>query len=478
MKLLPACRRRFRKVANILAKQGVSSTGVRRSLLVNSRTPRRWRSPSTGAWSGRNENVFSRFRRSISNLVPKYQQAVVAAVQPLTKTVRWDIEEREISFQFPDTPSSVCSFPYLWLRENCLCSECTHPHTKQRQVNTFEIPEDISVASVEPSDSGLHVQWSNDSHQSLYPWTWLRENIPVSSQVALSRNWSHIKPLSDPTTYPTTSFDSILKTNAGLAEWLDNIRTYGFAFVSDVPPTPEATEILLNQIAFIRPTHYGGFWDFTTQPKPTDTAYTNLGLPNHTDSTYFTDPCGLQMFHVLQPATGGGGESTLVDGFAAAEYLYYCDSAAYHALATTPIISHASGNAEVGRIDNTATSNLGYPVLNHDPSAFSPLEKPSPESLTQIRWNNDDRHARTKWESRRAMEMWYDAARKWNKILTLSEFEIEIQLQPGTPVIFDNQRYLHGRRAFEGQRRVCGGYIGMDDFLARWRSVTSEANTG
>lgn len=401
-----------------------------------------------------------------------HQQQDVAAARPLRNTVSWDIEEQEITFQFSDNPSSVHQFPYLWLRDNCLCSECTHPHTKQRQVNTFEIPKDISVRSVEPSDSGLLVQWTDNSHQSLYPWHWLQENSPISNQIPMGRKWKHVKPSSDHTTYPTTSYQAISNSTAGLAQWLSQIRTYGFAFVSDVPPTPEATEFLLNQIAFIRPTHYGGFWDFTSQPKPTDTAYTNLGLPNHTDSTYFTDPCGLQMFHVLQPATEVGGESTLVDGFAAAEYLYYSDSAAYHALATTPVVSHASGNAEVGSIDNTAASSLGYPIFNHDPSASSPLERPSPESLTQIRWNNDDRHSRTKWPSRKAMDAWYDAARKWNEILTLPEFEIEIQLQPGMPVIFDNQRFLHGRRAFEGKRRVCGGYIGMDDFLAKLRSVT------
>jgi trimethyllysine dioxygenase len=400
-------------------------------------------------------------------------QQSVASPRPLQNTVSWDADEKEISISFSDSPLQVCQFPYLWLRDHCLCSECTHPHTKQRQINTFEIPQDISISSIEPSDEGLLVQWSDTPHQSCYSWHWLQENNPISSQVPMHRKWHHVKPSLDHSKYPTTSHEDITNSTLGLARWLSQIRTHGFAFVSDVPATPEATEKLLNCIAFIRPTHYGGFWDFTSQLKPTDTAYTNLGLPNHTDSTYFTDPCGLQMFHVLQPATGGGGESTLVDGFAAAEYLYYSDSAAYHSLSTTPIVSHASGNEAVGSIDNTAVSSLGYPVLNHDPSTISPLERPSPESLTQIRWNNDDRHSRTRWPSRRAMDEWYDAARKWNEILTLPEFEIEIQLQPGTPVIFDNQRVLHGRRAFEGERRVCGGYIGMDDFLARLEGVTN-----
>lgn len=56
----------------------------------------------------------------------------------------------------------------------------------------------------------------------------------------------------------------------------------------------------------------------------------------------------------------------------------------------------------------------------------------------------------------------------------MPEFLVKVKLVPGTPVIFDNWRVLHGRDAFEGERRMCGGYIGMDDFLARCRAVGVE----
>lgn len=69
------------------------------------------------------------------------------------------------------------------------------------------------------------------------------------------------------------------------------------------------------------------------------------------------------------------------------------------------------------------------------------------------------------------MNLWYAAARKWTEILQKPEFEIKVQLEPGRPLIFDNWRMLHGRKAFTGKRRVCGGYIGMDDFMARWRML-------
>lgn len=66
---------------------------------------------------------------------------------------------------------------------------------------------------------------------------------------------------------------------------------YGFAFVKGIPKTPEATEALVRRIAFIRETHYGGFWDFTADLKHGDLAYSDQELRGHTDTTYFTDVC-------------------------------------------------------------------------------------------------------------------------------------------------------------------------------------------
>lgn len=64
---------------------------------------------------------------------------------------------------------------------------------------------------------------------------------------------------------------------------------YGFCFIEGIPHTPEATEALIRRIAFIRETHYGGFWDFTANLEHGDLAYSEVRLEAHTDTTYFTD---------------------------------------------------------------------------------------------------------------------------------------------------------------------------------------------
>ena len=76
----------------------------------------------------------------------------------------------------------------------------------------------------------------------------------------------------------------------------------------------------------------GGFWDFTSDLSSKDTAYTSLALDAHTDTSYFTDPAGYQMFHLLSHQGGSGGESLLVDGFRAAKILESESPKAFHIL--------------------------------------------------------------------------------------------------------------------------------------------------
>ncbi|GME63998.1 26s protease regulatory subunit 6a [Neofusicoccum parvum] len=246
-----------------------------------------------------------------------------------------------------------------------------------------------------------------------------------------------------------------MSSEAGVGEWTALIRKYGFAYVDGCPATPEATQKLLERIAFIRHTHYGGFWDFTSDLASKDTAYTSIALEAHTDNTYFSDPAGLQMFHLLSHTDGEGGASLLVDGFKVAMELKKKDPGAYNTLASVSIHSHASGNDGI-----KIMPWKGDPVLNHVGNR-----------LAQIRWNNSDRASIL--TPIRDAGAWYVAARDraWSQLVKSAENEYWEQLKPGRPLIFDNWRVLHGRSAFTGKRRLCGGYINHDDYMSRYRTL-------
>lgn len=94
-----------------------------------------------------------------------------------------------------------------------------------------------------------------------------------------------------------------------------------------------------------------------------------------------TDPCGLQLFHLLSHTDGHGGESLLVDGFYAAALLKELHPEAYQTLASVRVPTHAAG--EPGELYRP-TPSAGYPILNLDPQSGK---------LFQVRYNNDDRSA-------------------------------------------------------------------------------------
>jgi len=250
-----------------------------------------------------------------------------------------------------------------------------------------------------------------------------------------------------------------MRSDAGVAEWASKIYKYGFCYVNGVPVTPEATKALVERIAFIRTTHHGGFWDFTADPAKKDAAHATLALGVRTDTTYFSDPIGLQLFHLLEHK-GTGGETILVDGFRAAKILRAEDPQAYKTLSKVPIPSHAFGN-----IDSSIQPFNPFPVFNHHSVNGD---------LVQVRWNNDDRATMDHWDDPDDIEKFYDAARAWNAILKRQDSEFWDQPKPGRTLIFDNWRVLHGRAAFTGLRRMCGAYVNMDDFRSRLRTLSTD----
>lgn len=460
---------------------------------------------------------------------------------PATPGVTTDVKSRSVYITWASGITS--KFHNIWLRDHCRCPQCYHSTTKQRLLNTFEIPPDAQPISAEATTEGLVVQWAllpsehaattsssslSDSadpnaagsgavghHTSLYPWRWLMRNSysPVlSDPITASSDDSGVKRIEKVlwgkgigSAPPTVKFDEVMQSEQGVLKWVTKIAQYGFAFVTGVPPTPTDTEALIRRIAFIRETHYGGFWDFTSDLAHGDTAYTDLALQAHTDTTYFTDPAGLQMFHLLShtaskssgssttttnsnssSSSGGasagssasassstssssstrgpsGGESLLVDGFLAAAVLKDVHPDAYETLSRVRIRTHSAGD------ENTMIRPLfegGYPILQHDDATGE---------LVLVRYNNDDRSVlRIDADD---VERFYDALRKWNQILTNPEGEYWVQLKPGSALIFDNHRVLHGRSAFVGNRRLCGAYINHDDYrssLAVLRSQFAE----
>ncbi|KAF2970067.1 hypothetical protein GQX73_g3505 [Xylaria multiplex] len=326
-----------------------------------------------------------------------------------------------------------------------------------------KLPDNIQPSRWKVGENGLEVQWLHDSHLSFYNWDFLEtyikgerpepENVPLKYFGAAGHPDSSIE------------YEEFGKNERqAVGRLTDMIRRNGFALVTGVPTeTAATTEDLLEKITFIRRTHYGGFYDFIPDLALADAAYTNEPLPVHTDNTYFSDPAGIQAFHLLShtdPSSGGGSETTLggetllVDGFYAAELLRKECPDSFNTLASFRFPCHASGNEGIA-----ISPDMLYPVLELD------LDQ---NTVHRIRWNPNDRGVIPLGED---TMKWYEAEKKYHEILRREELVYQFQLKPGTVLIFDNWRVLHGRTAFTGMRRICGGYLNRDDFISRWRNT-------
>lgn len=115
-------------------------------------------------------------------------------------------------------------------------------------------------------------------------------------------------------------------------------------------------------------------------------------------------------------ATSLGGKSLLVDGFHAAQILKEEEPGLFDILASVEVPCHASGNKGI-----TIAPDKLYPVLEYDAKR---------NMMHRIRWNNDDRGVVPLGNRFSAMQ-WYEAAMKWNEILTRKELEYWVQLEPG-----------------------------------------------
>jgi trimethyllysine dioxygenase len=351
------------------------------------------------------------------------------------------------------------TIPNIWLRDNCQCGSCMHGATKQRLLDTFSIPKHIAIRSHEfvgdkSEDQVLNIEWS-DGHQSSYPRTLLSQTAKDHEARATPRQGLVPVSLWDSSisSSPPKMLYHLVK-NRSPTRMLRHLRKYGFCYVDDTPfEDPDDTKKLLEKIAFIRETHYGGFYDFTSDLASKDTAYTNIALEAHTDTTYFSDPVGLQAFHLLSHTEGEGGASLLVDGFKVADELSQLDRKAYEVLSTVNVHAHASGNEGI-----SIQPYKGFPVLEHDSATGD---------LLRVRWNSSDRAS---IELRiDEVEIWYDAARKFDALLKKKENEYWEQLVPGRVLIFDNWRVLHGRSSFTGKRRICGAYVNRDDWISKFK---------
>lgn len=366
---------------------------------------------------------------------------------------------------------ALAKFDHIWLRDNCRCAECYYDATKQRLLNSCSIPDDIKPTEIESCPDTLTITWNHQGHRSSYQSAWLFLHaynprlVPATEKVVgerelLAREFWTVKEIEN--NLPSVEFSAVMASSDStdnedaIRDWCLKIWKHGFCFIDNVPVTPEDTEKLCEQLMYIRPTHYGGFWDFTSDLSKNDTAYTNIDILSHTDGTYWSDTPGLQLFHLLMHE-GTGGTTSLVDAFHCAEVLKKQYPESYDLLTRIPIPAHSAGEEKV-----CIQPDIPQPIFKLDNNG----------ELVQVRWNQSDRSTMDAWKDPLEVVQFYKAIKRWHSIISDPANELFYQLKPGQCLIFDNWRCFHSRTEFTGRRRMCGAYTNRDDFVSRLKLLT------
>lgn len=351
-------------------------------------------------------------------------------------------------------------FSWFWLRDHGIDENSLDPETLQRRIDTFSLPSDAKPTGVrfDASQQLVHIDWVDGSTTTVsgYLLASVAGRAPEAHELTPTRPrvlWDKHAPLKQ---LPTVSYDAVMESNTGLREWLENIVVYGFSLVEDVPATEEGSQAIAERIGMVQETIFGRMWMLSAQiTDHGDSAYSTHFLEPHTDSSYYHDAPGLQMFNCID-FDGKGGESVQVDGFAIAERLRARELEAYQTL-----------------------TEIVVPGQYLEPGVHLWAERPpfrlnSRGELVQVTFNNYDRapFLLSDEDSKR----FYHAYALFHEHAIDQENWLKIPLRPGMMLIFDNWRNLHGRMGYVGKRVFCGCYINRAAMESRLRVLQTQSS--
>ena len=340
-------------------------------------------------------------------------------------------------------------FPAVWLRDNCPCAECLDPVSGQKLKDIAELPEDVAVSAAEDAGESVVVMFAPDGHRSAFSRSWLAAHALDGHDAnghdgdGRTEDDKELWLPADLDRLPEASWPGYLGEPADRASALDAVLRWGFVLLHDVPAEPGMVLEVAASFGFVRETNYGRLFDVQVEPRPGNLAFTSRRILPHTDNPYRDPVPSVQLLHCLRTADDGG-ETGLVDGFAAAAELRATDRETFDLIAGTPV-------------------PFGYRDKSTELRASQPLIQLNPRGrIRGVRFNN--RSAQPLRRPYREVVAFYTAYRRWAELLARPERQLNLRLAPGDCLVFDNTRVLHARTAFSvtGGRHLQGCYADLD----------------
>jgi gamma-butyrobetaine dioxygenase len=226
---------------------------------------------------------------------------------------------------------------------------------------------------------------------------------------------------------PAADWATYLADDAVRISLLDAVARYGAGLLRGVPAAEGMVTAVAETFGYVRETNYGRIFDVRVVADPANLAFTSRAIAPHTDNPYRDPVPTLQLLHCLRDAAAGG-ETIVVDGFAAAAALRDTDPVSFGVLTSTPI--------PFAYVDKETSLTACQPLIALNPRGRISCVRLNNRSMQPVRLPY------------LKAEAFYAAYRAWAAIVARPEFALRLRLAPGDCLVFDNTRILHARTAF------------------------------
>jgi len=361
-------------------------------------------------------------------------------------------EHGTIAISWGDGHSS--RFHFIWLRDNCECSECGHGWGK-KFVKVVDIPADVAPQHIQVVDGGhLEVTWSG-GHVSTYQPGWLRDHCYSGAERAKRRHQPNLWDASLGANLPSVAFADVQASKQGVLTMLEQARDYGFSIVRNLPVETGTAERLGALIGPLRENNYGRVFEVQAGVGPDIAATQTYAIEPHCDDGFRYNPPGLSVFHCLRNVPGPGGETWMTDCFSVAQALRRDAPEAFDILSKAPQIRRRWHKDEADIRTDCRVINVDFDGaivgVRFAANTSAPLDLP-------FDW----------------VEPYYAALRQFITLGLEARFRIEFKLEAGDALIFDNHRVTHGRAAFSGPRHLQLVHVDREDFHSRLRILAQQ----
>ncbi|MCS5592837.1 MAG: TauD/TfdA family dioxygenase [Gammaproteobacteria bacterium] len=342
-------------------------------------------------------------------------------------------------------------FNYCWLRDNCPSS--FDPQTRERIFDICSLAENPVALSAELSIDELVVHWANENHTSRFSLTWLEKWAKPSLRddvAALPRSlWKsdHSNKLAK------FNADTLSTNRTKLTQYAHALIVDGIALISGLEDSNQALTRLANLLGSVRPSVPGDYFDVRVHLDPVNLSYTASELELHTDTPAEELPPGIQFLH-CRSNTVKGGVTVFLDGAAVAEDFRQSNPEDFEILSTTKIPFYYEH-------DNFDWRSRQKVIELDDRGNVSGL------TISQHMADVNDL-------PQKELDSFYPALLRFGRLLRSEKYQIQIRLEEGQCIVFDNHRIVHGREAYaenSGNRYLRGCYIDRGELRSSYRTL-------